>query len=34
VFQVCILASVATFVIVNTIVDLVYAVIDPRIRTR
>ncbi len=34
VFQVCILASVATFVIVNTIVDLLYAVIDPRIRTR
>jgi len=34
VFQVCILASVATFVVVNTIVDILYAVVDPRIRTR
>ena len=32
--QVLILASAATFVIVNTIVDLLYAVVDPRIRTR
>ena len=32
--QVLILAAAATFVIVNTIVDLLYAVIDPRIRTR
>jgi peptide/nickel transport system permease protein len=34
VIQIVILASAATFVIVNTIVDLLYAVADPRIRTR
>ncbi len=34
VLQVLILASAATFVVVNMLVDLSYAVIDPRIRTR
>ncbi|MET3807290.1 peptide/nickel transport system permease protein [Nakamurella sp. UYEF19] len=34
VLQVLILASAATYVIVNMLVDLSYAVIDPRIRTR
>lgn len=34
VLQVLILASAATFVFVNMLVDLSYAVIDPRIRTR
>ena len=34
VLQVLILASAATFVLVNMVVDLLYAVIDPRIRTR
>jgi len=32
VLQVLILASAAIFVIINTMVDLAYAVIDPRIR--
>ncbi len=34
VVQVLILASVAIFVIINTVVDLAYAFVDPRIRTR
>nr|WP_275889356.1 ABC transporter permease [Nakamurella flavida] len=34
VLQVVILAAAAAFVIVNTIVDLLYAVVDPRIRVR
>ena len=34
VVQVVILAAAAVFVIINTIVDLAYAVVDPRIRTR
>ena len=32
--QVVIIAAAAVFVIINTIVDLAYALIDPRIRTR
>ena len=32
--QVLILAAAAIFVIVNLLVDIAYAVIDPRIRTR
>ena len=31
---VLILASAAIFVIINLLVDIAYAVIDPRIRTR
>ena len=34
VIQVVVIASAAAFVIINTIVDLLYAVVDPRIRTR
>jgi peptide/nickel transport system permease protein len=34
VLQVLILASAAIFVVVNLLVDIAYAVIDPRIRTR
>lgn len=34
VLQLVIIAAAATFVIVNTIVDLAYALADPRIRTR
>jgi peptide/nickel transport system permease protein len=34
VLQVLIMASAATFVIVNLLVDITYAVIDPRVRTR
>ena len=34
VLQVLILASAAIFVIINTVVDLAYALVDPRIRTR
>ena len=34
VIQILILASAGLFVVINTIVDLLYAVIDPRIRTR
>ena len=34
VLQVLIMASAATFVIVNLIVDVLYAVVDPRVRTR
>ncbi|MTD17411.1 ABC transporter permease subunit [Nakamurella sp. YIM 132087] len=34
VLQLLILASAATFVIINLVVDLLYAVIDPRIRVR
>jgi peptide/nickel transport system permease protein len=31
---VLILASAAVFVLVNLLVDMLYAVIDPRVRTR
>lgn len=34
VLQVLILASAAIFVVINLVVDILYAVIDPRIRTR
>ena len=34
IIQISIMASAAVFVIINTIVDLLYAVVDPRIRTR
>ena len=34
VLQVLIMAAAAIFVIVNLVVDITYAVIDPRIRTR
>jgi peptide/nickel transport system permease protein len=34
VMQVVIIAAAAVFVIINTLVDLAYAVVDPRIRTR
>ena len=34
VMQVVIIAAAAVFVIINTIVDLAYALVDPRIRTR
>ena len=34
VVQVVILAAAAAFVIINTLVDLAYALVDPRIRTR
>lgn len=34
VLQVLILASAATYVVVNLLVDIAYAIIDPRIRTR
>jgi peptide/nickel transport system permease protein len=34
VLQVCILMAAVTFVIVNLLVDIAYAVIDPRVRTR
>jgi peptide/nickel transport system permease protein len=34
VLQVLVLAAAAIFVIVNLLVDIAYAVIDPRIRTR
>ncbi len=34
VIQLLILAAAAAFVIINTLVDLAYAVVDPRIRTR
>jgi peptide/nickel transport system permease protein len=34
VLQVLILAAAAIYVIVNLLVDIAYAVIDPRIRTR
>jgi peptide/nickel transport system permease protein len=34
VLQVCILMAAITFVIVNLLVDIAYAVIDPRVRTR
>ena len=34
VLEVLVLAAATTFVVVNMIVDLLYAVIDPRIRTR
>ena len=34
VLQVLILAAAAMFVLVNLIVDISYAVIDPRVRTR
>ena len=32
--QLVILAAAAAFVIINTLVDLAYALVDPRIRTR
>ena len=32
--QVVILAAAAAFVIINTLVDLAYALVDPRIRAR
>ena len=34
VLQVCILMAAITFVIINLLVDIAYAVIDPRVRTR
>lgn len=34
VLQVCILMAAITFVVVNLLVDIAYAVIDPRVRTR
>lgn len=34
VLEVLVLAAAMTFIIINMIVDLLYAVIDPRIRTR
>jgi peptide/nickel transport system permease protein len=34
VLQILILAAAVTFVMVNLIVDILYAVIDPRVRTR
>lgn len=34
VLQVCILAAAVTFVVINLLVDIAYAVIDPRVRTR
>jgi peptide/nickel transport system permease protein len=34
VVQVVILAAAAAFVIINTLVDLTYALVDPRIRAR
>ena len=34
VLQVIILAAAAVYVIVNLLVDIMYAVIDPRVRTR
>jgi peptide/nickel transport system permease protein len=34
VLQVCILMAAVTFVVVNLLVDIAYAVIDPRVRTR
>jgi peptide/nickel transport system permease protein len=34
VLQVLILAAAAIFVVVNLLVDIAYAVIDPRVRTR
>ena len=34
VLQVLIMASAAIFVLVNLVVDILYAVIDPRVRTR
>jgi peptide/nickel transport system permease protein len=34
VLQVCILMAAITFVLVNLLVDIAYAVIDPRVRTR
>jgi len=34
VVQVIILAAAAAFVIINTVVDLTYALVDPRIRAR
>ncbi|WP_270887494.1 ABC transporter permease [Pedococcus sp. 5OH_020] len=34
VLQVCILMAAITFVVINLLVDIAYAVIDPRVRTR
>lgn len=34
VIQVVVIAAAAAFVVINTVVDLLYAVVDPRIRTR
>jgi peptide/nickel transport system permease protein len=34
VLQVCILMAAVTFVVINLLVDIAYAVIDPRVRTR
>ena len=34
VLQVLILAAAATYVLVNLLVDISYALIDPRVRTR
>lgn len=34
ILQVCILMAAVTFVVVNLLVDIAYAVIDPRVRTR
>ena len=34
VLQVCILMAAVTFVLINLLVDIAYAVIDPRVRTR
>ncbi len=32
--QLIILAAAAAFVVINTVVDLAYALVDPRIRAR
>ena len=34
VLQVLVLAAAVTFVVINLLVDIAYAVIDPRVRTR
>jgi peptide/nickel transport system permease protein len=34
VLQILLLASAIIFVLVNLVVDILYAVIDPRVRTR
>jgi peptide/nickel transport system permease protein len=34
ILQVCILMAAVTYVVINLLVDIAYAVIDPRVRTR
>ena len=34
ILQVIVLAAAVTYVLVNLLVDILYAVIDPRVRTR